>query len=84
MSLLTDNVIPGDHGKIFGTNAKEDSELTAIKESLLKMDGVTEVHINNAVFPREFTVLTNKVISVEEIERQVKSIGFHAIPKQVI
>ena len=84
MSLLTDNVIPGDHGKIFGTNAKEDSELTAIKESLLKMDGVTQVHINNAVFPREFTIFTSKVISVAEIERQVKSIGFHAVPKQVI
>lgn len=84
MSLLTDNVIPGDHGKVFGTNAKEDSELTAIKKSLLKIDGVTEVHIDNAVFPREFTVFTSKVISVDEIERQVKSIGFHAIPKQII
>lgn len=84
MSLLTDNVIPGEHGKIFGTNAKEDSELTAIKESLLKVDGITDVYINNSVYPREFTVFTNKVIGIDEIEKRVKSIGFHAIPKQVI
>ncbi|MFL9832063.1 heavy-metal-associated domain-containing protein [Flavobacterium sp. ARAG 55.4] len=84
MSLLTDNVIPGEHGKVFGTDAKEDSELKAIRENLLKLDGITEVQLNNSIFPREFTVLTNKVISIDEIEKRVKSIGFHAIPKQVI
>lgn len=84
MSLLTDNIIPGEHGKVFGTNANEESELLDIKNKLLKMNGITEVQINNAIFPKEFTVFTNKVISIEEIEKVVKSIGFHAIPKAVI
>ena len=33
MSLLSENVIPGNHGKIFGTNAKTHQELVKIKES---------------------------------------------------
>jgi hypothetical protein len=31
MSLLSQNVIPGNHGKTFGTNAMEENDLTAIK-----------------------------------------------------
>ncbi|MBA0885214.1 MAG: hypothetical protein RLZZ540_1288 [Bacteroidota bacterium] len=84
MSLLTDNIIPGEHGKVFGTNANEEIELIEIKNSLLKVDGITEVSINNSIFPKEFTVFTNKVISIEDVEKVVKSIGFHAIPKELI
>ncbi|HJR99780.1 MAG TPA: hypothetical protein VJ780_02490 [Flavobacterium sp.] len=84
MSLLTDNIIPGEHGKVFGTNATETTQLTEIKNNLLKMDGIIEVQINNTVFPKEFTVYTNKVISIDEVEKVVKSIGYHAIPKAII
>ena len=84
MSLLTDNIIPGGHGKVFGTNANEEMELIEIKDKLLKLDGITEVHINNSVFPKEFTVFTYKVISIDQVEKVVKSIGYHAIPKAVI
>lgn len=84
MSLLNDNIIPGEHGKVFGTNANEEMELIEIQNKLLQFIGITEVHINNSIFPKEFTVFTNKVISVNEIERLVKSIGYHAIPKNII
>lgn len=84
MSLLTENIIPGEHGKVFGTNANEEIELIEIKNELLKVDGITEVHINNSIFPKEFTIVTNKVISIEEVEKVVKSTGFHAIPKTAI
>jgi hypothetical protein len=84
MSLLNDNIIPGEHGKVFGTNANEEMELIEIQNKLLQFIGITEVHINNSIFPKEFTVFTNKVISVNEIERLVKSIGYHAIPKNTI
>ena len=48
MSLLTENVIPGNHGKIFGTNAIEDLDLLAItvieyespKINILSRDGI--------------------------------------------
>jgi hypothetical protein len=83
MSLLTDNVIPGNHGTIFGTNAMEDSDLMEIKTSLLELDGIKDVLLNTEIFPREFTVHTTKMISVTDIENKVKSVGFHAIPKDL-
>ncbi len=83
MSLLTDNVIPGNHGKIFGTNAMEDSDLMEIKTSLLELDGIKDVLLNIEIFPREFTVHTTKMVSITDIENKVKSVGFHAIPKDL-
>ncbi len=83
MSLLTDNVIPGNHGKIFGTNAINDLDLLEIKASLLKLDGIKEVFLNADIFPREFTVHTSKMIPIDAIENRVRMVGFHAIPKGV-
>lgn len=83
MSVLTDNVIPGNHGKIFGTNAMEDSDLMEIKASLLELDGIKDVLLNAEIFPREFTVHTSKMVSISDIENKVKSVGFHAIPKDL-
>ncbi|GIZ10176.1 heavy-metal-associated domain-containing protein [Flavobacterium sp. UMI-01] len=83
MSLLSSNIIPGNHGRVFGTNAKEDSDLEAIQKSILAIDGIIEVAINTHVFPREITVYSDKIISIEEVEKKVKSVGFHAIPKEV-
>lgn len=83
MSIITDNIIPGNHGKIFGTNAMEDADLREIKASVLKLDGVEDVLLNTEIFPREFTVYTNKMVSISDIEKKVRSVGFHAIPKDL-
>lgn len=81
MSLLTDNVIPDNYGKLFGTNAIEEEDLLYIKERLLELDGVKKVVIDKEVFPREFTVYTSKMVAVSTIEDLVQLIGFHAIPQ---
>jgi hypothetical protein len=83
MSVLTDNVIPGNHGKIFGTNAIENIDLIEIKSSLLELDGIKEVVLNTEIFPRAFTVHTSKMIPISDIENRVKLVGFHAIPKDL-
>lgn len=83
MSLLSDNVIPGNFGKIFGTNAVEDADLMEIKTSLLKLDGIKDVLLNTDIFPREFTIHTDKMVKITAIEKIVKSVGFHAIPKDL-
>ncbi len=83
MSTISDNIIPGNHGKVFGTNAMEDTDLTKIKAKLLKLDGIKDVLLNTTIFPREFTVHTTKMVSVNDIENSVKSVGFHAIPKEL-
>jgi hypothetical protein len=50
MSLLSQNVIPGNHGKTFGTNAMEENDLKAIKNSLLELEGINEVILNTEIF----------------------------------
>ncbi|MCG9792228.1 heavy-metal-associated domain-containing protein [Flavobacterium algicola] len=82
MSLISNNIIPGSHGRIFGTNAKETSDLNTIKKSILTIEGIQEVTINEAIFPREITVYSSKLITVAEVEDKVKTTGFHAIPKE--
>lgn len=81
MSLLSKNVIPGNHGRVFGTNAMKDEDLSEIKKKLLELNGIKDVVLNTVIFPREFTVYTNKILSIDAIEKMVKSVGFHAIPK---
>lgn len=81
MNLMKDNIIPGDHGKVFGTNAKEMHDLELIKSQLLKLEGVKDIHINFDIFPREFTVHTSKLMNITDIEKMVIKTGFHAIPK---
>lgn len=80
MGILSENVIPGNHGKVFGTNAKEVNDIRRIKENLLKIEGVKNVIFNDD-FPVEFTIYTTKMVEIKEIENMVKGLGFHAIPK---
>jgi hypothetical protein len=81
MSLLSENIIPGNHGKIFGTDAMEENDLIEIKTSLLTLEGINEVILNTEIFPK-FTIYTDQIVSLEDIEHKVKSVGFHAIPKR--
>jgi len=81
MSLLSENIIPGNHGKVFGTNAKDQKDLEIIKNKVLSLKGIKDVKINSEIFPREFTIYASKLIKVEDIENLVKLTGFHAIPK---
>jgi len=81
MNLLKDNIIPGNHGKIFGTNAVKEKDLIKIKNALYNLSGIKDVIINMEIFPKEFTIYTSKLVKVEDIENEVKRIGFHIISK---
>jgi hypothetical protein len=78
MSLLSENIIPGNHGKIFGTDAMEENDLIEIKTSLLT-EGINEVILNTEIFP-EFTIYGPDCFI--RGYSKVKSVGFHAIPKE--
>ncbi len=80
MSLLTENVIPGNHGKIFGTNAIEPKDLEKIKTKILSLEGIKDVIINFEVFPREIIIHTIKMIKIKDI---LKLTDFHLISKDL-
>lgn len=81
MSLISENVIPGDHGKIFETNAENQSDLDQIKKAVLRIEGVSEVLLNHETYPREITVLTTSFVSVAEVAQAADDEGFHVLPK---
>lgn len=81
MNLLSENIIPGNYGKVFSTNAKDQKDLERIKNRVQSLKGIADVKINTEVFPREFTVYTSALVKVDAIEAKVKLVGFHAIPK---
>jgi len=83
MSLLSKNIIPGNYGKVFSTNAKDENDLKRIKKKVQSLKGIKEVKINTEVFPREFTVYTSELVKVDAIEDKIKLMGFHAIPKNL-
>lgn len=81
MSLLTENVIPGNYGKVFSTDATKEKDLEKIKTAIEKIQGIKCVCLNMDVFPKEITVHTTTLVHVDTIENEVKRLGFHAIPK---
>jgi len=83
MSLISENVIPGNHGKVFETNAKELEDLELIKNAALRVDGVEKVIIDADTYPKQFTVQTSKLVEVISIENEINKTGFHAIPKSI-
>jgi hypothetical protein len=58
MSLLSENIIPGNHGKIFGTDAMEENDLIEIKTSLLTLEGINEVILNTEIFEGIYNIRT--------------------------
>ncbi|MCB0464902.1 MAG: heavy-metal-associated domain-containing protein [Aequorivita sp.] len=80
MSYLSNNVIPGNHGKIFGTDAQKQEDIDRILEAIRSIDGVKSVHIEVEKIPKEFMVNTSKMVEIKTIEEKVKTLGFHAVP----
>ena len=83
MSLLSENVIPGNHGKTFETDAKSHDDLSLIKNAILNVDGIKDVIINEEEYPKQFTIHTTKIVDVKSIEQEINKTGFHAIPKSL-
>lgn len=83
MSLITENVIPGNHGKIFATDAQSTKDLLRIKKEILAIDGVKDVMLQEDVFPREFTIHTHSLVKITAIQKRVNAIGFHVVSKSL-
>lgn len=81
MSFLSENVIPGDHGKIFSCNATNKRELDIIRDSILTISGIRDVVEVSGVFPKELIVHTDEVVHVKDIEKAVMQSGYHVLPK---
>ncbi|MGJ8592915.1 MAG: heavy-metal-associated domain-containing protein [Aquaticitalea sp.] len=80
MSFISENVIPGNYGKKFTTDAKNPEEFKQIEDALMTLEGVKDVVFENGSTPTVFVVHTNKVVNVHEIENKIKLLDLHAVP----
>ena len=80
MSFLSENVIPGNYGKKFTTDAKDPDEFKQIQDILLNLEGVKDVIFEADTKPTVFVVHTFKVVSVHDIEHAIKELNLHAVP----
>lgn len=80
MTFISENVIPGNYGKKFTTDAKHREDFKQIEDALMTLDGVKDVIFEDGSKPTVFVVHTNKVVSVKTIEDKVKELNLHAVP----
>lgn len=81
MTLVTENIIPGNYGKVFETNATDHADLQKIKNAILKISGIKDVIIDETTFPKQITIHTTTIVKVKDVENAVKTTGFHALLK---
>lgn len=80
MSLIGDNVIPGDHGRIFYVDINDERDFEEVKDKILKIKGVKDVLYNTEAYPREMTIHSLNLVKITEIQDTVRDKGFHAVP----
>ncbi len=80
MTFISENIIPGNHGKTFTTDVDDASEKTKLEAAVLEVEGVVKV-IFEDTFPLEFTVHTDRVVNVTDIQNKANELNFHVIVK---
>ncbi len=80
MSFLSENVIPGNYGKKFTTDANEPNEINEILDTLMSLDGVKEVIFEEGSNPTTFVIYTHSIVKVDDITDKVKELNLHAVP----
>lgn len=81
MTFISENIIPGNYGKKFTTDVDEPSEKTKLEAGLMEVDGVKEVVFEDDVYPLEFTVYTNHVVNITDLQDKAQELGFHMFAK---
>lgn len=81
MTFITENIIPGNYGKKFTTDVDKASEQARLEAAIKEVDGVTNVIFEKDVFPLEFTVHTDQVVHITELQDKARALGFHVIAK---
>lgn len=81
MGLLSDNVIPGNHGKTFEVNINDIEEFEMVKQALIKLNGVKKVLFDTETFPHILIIHSSSLVHVKDVQQIVIESGFHAVPK---
>ena len=81
MGVIEENVIPGNHGKVFKVDIEDEFEFSDVQETIMKLDGVKDVLFDDGVYPHEVIIHTEKLVKISDVQEAVKKHGFNAIPE---
>ncbi|OBX26514.1 hypothetical protein LX77_00917 [Gelidibacter algens] len=82
MTFISENIIPGNYGKKFTTDVDEASEQAKLEAAIMDVEGVKDVVFEKDVFPLVFTVYTNQVVDITDLQNKALELGFHVIAKE--
>ena len=80
MTFTSENIIPGNYGKKFATDVDDPAEQSRLEAAIMQVEGVTKVVFEDT-FPLEFTVHTDRVVNISEIQEKANELNFHVIAK---
>lgn len=80
MSLISENVIPGNHGRVFMVDINDRHEFERVKDKILKIEGIKDVLYNDQTYPNEMTIHSLTLVKVKDIQDAVRDKGYHAVP----
>ena len=81
MGLIEDNIIPGNHGKIFTIDVEDEFEFAEVQERVMEIPGVKDVVLDQEEYPHEMVIHTHDMVKVSDVQAAVKDTGYHAVPK---
>ena len=83
MGVIEQDVIPGNHGKIFKVDIEDEFEFSDVQETVMQLDGVKDVLFDDGVFPHEIIIHTEDLVKIADIQAAVKKHGYDAIPESL-
>lgn len=81
MGVIEENVIPGNHGKVFKVDIEDEFEFSDVHDSVMRLNGVKDVLFDDGVFPHEVIVHTDDLVKISDVQQAVKQHGYDAIPE---
>ena len=81
MGVIEENVIPGNHGKVFKVDIEDEFEFSDVQETIMQLDGVKDVLFDDGVYPHEIIVHTEELVKIADVQTAIKKHGYHAIPE---
>ena len=80
MTFISENIIPGNHGKTFTTDVEKASSKSKLEAAIMQVEGVVKVIFTDD-FPLELTVHTDRLVNVSAIQHKANELNFHVIAK---
>lgn len=81
MGVIEENVIPGNHGKVFKVDIEDEFEFSNVQETVMQLHGVKDVLFDDGVFPHEIIIHTETLVKITDVQAALKQHGYDAIPE---